>query len=62
MKQVEYKSYIINVDVINQGHSYLTGKTQEEATQAALARAIAYGYKDPKIVGVNVQYSGGSCF
>jgi hypothetical protein len=61
MKSIEYKSYIINCDVIGQRHSYVTGKTQEEATQKALKSALAYGYIDAVINGNNVEYNGGVC-
>jgi len=61
MKAIEYKSYIINCDVIGQRHSYVTGKTQEEATQKALKSAIAQGYSDAVISGSNVVFRGGVC-
>ena len=59
MKQIEYKSFIINCDVIGQRHSYVTGKTQEEATQKALKSALEEGYKDAVICGINVKFNGG---
>jgi nitrite reductase/ring-hydroxylating ferredoxin subunit len=59
MKSIEYKAYIINCDVIGQRHSYVTGKTQEEATQKALKSALAQGYADAKVYGTNVEYNGG---
>jgi hypothetical protein len=59
MKSIEYKSYIINCDVIGQRHSYVTGKTQEEATQKALKSALAQGYADAVINGTNVEFNGG---
>jgi dsRNA-specific ribonuclease len=59
MKSIEYKSYIINCDVIGQRHSYVTGKSQEEATQKALKSALAQGYTDATIVGCNVEFNGG---
>lgn len=56
----EYKAYLINVDIIRQGHSWFTGKTQEEATNKALAAAHAYGHMDAKVMpNGNVEYSGG---
>ena len=61
MKLIEYKSYIINCDVIGQRHSYVTGKTQEEATQKALVSALAKGYADATINGTNVKFNGGVC-
>ena len=61
MKSIEYKSYIINCDVIGQRHSYVTGKTQAEATEKALKSALANGYKDAVICGSNVEYNGGVC-
>jgi len=61
MKQVEYKSYMINCDVINQLHSYVTAKTQEAATQKALEIALAEGHADAKINGTNVQFNAGVC-
>lgn len=59
MKKIEYKSYMINCDVIGQLHSYMTGKTQEEATQKALQRALAEGHADAEICGNNVQFNAG---
>jgi hypothetical protein len=59
MKSIEYKAYIINCDVIGQRHSYVTGKTQEEATQTALKSALAQGYADAVISGTNVEFNGG---
>lgn len=55
----EFKSYMINCDVIGQMHSYMTGKTQTEATAKALASALAEGYADAEIVGVNIEFNGG---
>jgi hypothetical protein len=54
-----YKSYMINCDVIGQYHSYMTGKTQEEATQKALKSALAEGHLDAVVVGTNVEFNGG---
>jgi len=59
---MEYKSYLINCSVLNQRHSYVTGKTQEEAIQKALEYATKYGYKDAQVVGSNVEYTGSSNF
>lgn len=59
MKAIEYKSYMINCDVIGQRHSYVTGKTQLEATQKALKSALAEGHSDAKINGTNVVFSAG---
>ena len=59
MQKIEYKSYIVNCDVIGQRHSYLTGKTQAEATQKAFDRAIAEGHTDAVVVGFNIHYNGG---
>ena len=59
MKQIEYRALIINCDIIGQRHSYVTGKTQEEATQKALKSALEEGYKDAVISGINVVYNGG---
>ena len=50
---------MINCDVIGQMHSYMTGKTQAEATAKALASALAEGYADAEIVGVNIEFNGG---
>jgi len=50
---------MINCDVIGQRHSYVTGKTQEEATQKALKSALAQGYSDASIVGTNVEFNAG---
>jgi hypothetical protein len=61
MKNIEYKAYIINCDVIGQRHSYVTGKTQLEATQKALKSALAQGYADATINGANVEFNGGVC-
>ena len=61
MKTIEYKSYMINCDVIGQYHSYMTGKTQAEATQKALQRALAEGHTDATINGTNVEFNGGVC-
>lgn len=59
---MQFKSYLINCSVLNQSHTYVTGKTQEEAIQKALAYASKYGYKDAEVVGSNVEYSGSSNF
>lgn len=43
-------------------HSYVTGKTQQEAIKNALEYARKYGYKDAEVVGNNVEYVGSSSF
>lgn len=60
--KTQFKSYIINCSVINQSHTYVTGKTQQEAIQKALQYALNYGYKDATIVGNDVEYVGSSNF
>jgi hypothetical protein len=57
----EFKSYMINCDVIGQMHSYMTGKTQAEATAKALASSLAEGHADAVVVGVNVEFNAGVC-
>ena len=58
----EFKSYLINVDVINQGHSFVTGKTQQDAIDKALQLALAEGRINPKVVGNNIEFSAGCSF
>ena len=55
--QNQYKSYMINCNVLNANHSYITAKTQAEATQMAYEYALKEGRKNVEIVGNNVEFN-----
>lgn len=56
MKQ-QYKAYMINCNVLNANHSYVTAETQEKATKMAYEYAVKEGRKNIEVVGTNVEFN-----
>ncbi len=55
--QNQFKAYMINCNVLNANHSYVTAKTQAEATQMAYEYAVKEGRKNIEVVGNNVEFN-----
>ena len=53
----QFKAYMINCNVLNASHSYVTAKTQFEATQMAYDYAVKEGRKNIEVVGSNVEFN-----
>lgn len=55
--KTQFKAYMINCNVLNAYNSYVTAKTQAEATQMAYQYALKEGRKNVEIVGNNVEFN-----
>jgi hypothetical protein len=52
-----FRAYMINCNSLCSYHSYVTGKTQEEATSMALRIALKQGRKNVEVIGCNVEFN-----
>ena len=52
-----FKAYMINCNSLHSYHSYVTGKTQAEATSMAFRIALKEGRKNVEVVGNNVEFN-----